>query len=409
MRRMPDERRLSRLLDTPEAGECVRAVARAVAAFHARAETSPEISRAGTREVVEGNWRANFEQCAPYVGPVLDPRAHARVRALAAEYLAGREPLLAQRIESGMIRDGHGDLLADDIFCPPDGPRILDCLAFDDALRHGDVLLDVGFLAMDLERLGHPRLAERLLRWYQEFDFERHPVSLAHHYVAYRAHLRAKIACLRVDQGDTAAAEEARALLALSLDHLECAQVRLVLVGGPPGTGKSTLAGALARRTGAMLLSSDAVRKELAGIGLDESGRAPLDAGLYAPERVADVYRELLVRAERLLGLGESVIVDASWGAGEARAHAREVGARAHAPVRALWCRAPAGLVRDRVSARERARRGNVSDAGADVAERLAERFADWPEAEVIDTARPLAHGLEDALRAVGPRSALPG
>ena len=31
--------------------------------------------------------------------------------------------------------DGHGDLLAEDIFCLPDGPRILDCLEFDDRLR----------------------------------------------------------------------------------------------------------------------------------------------------------------------------------------------------------------------------------------------------------------------------------
>jgi hypothetical protein len=28
--------------------------------------------------------------------------------------------------------DGHGDLLADDICCLEDGPRILDCLDFDD-------------------------------------------------------------------------------------------------------------------------------------------------------------------------------------------------------------------------------------------------------------------------------------
>jgi len=34
--------------------------------------------------------------------------------------------------------DGHGDLLADDIFCVPDGPLLLDCLEFDDHLRYVD-------------------------------------------------------------------------------------------------------------------------------------------------------------------------------------------------------------------------------------------------------------------------------
>jgi aminoglycoside phosphotransferase family enzyme len=52
------------------------------------------------------------------------------------------------------VRDGHGDLLADDIFLLDDGARILDCLEFDPRLRYGDVLADVAFLAMDLERLG---------------------------------------------------------------------------------------------------------------------------------------------------------------------------------------------------------------------------------------------------------------
>ena len=30
---------------------------------------------------------------------------------------------------------GHGDLLADDIYCLDDGPRILDCLESDNRLR----------------------------------------------------------------------------------------------------------------------------------------------------------------------------------------------------------------------------------------------------------------------------------
>jgi len=62
-----------------------------------------------------------------------------------------------------MVRDGHGDLLAEDIFLLDDGLRVLDCIEFNDRLRHGDVLADVAFLAMDLERLGEPALAARFL------------------------------------------------------------------------------------------------------------------------------------------------------------------------------------------------------------------------------------------------------
>ena len=105
----------------------------------------------------------------------------------------------------GRVVDGHGDLLADDIFCLDDGPRVLDCLEFDDRLRWLDGLDDAAFLAMDLERLGAPDLAARFLDWYAEFAGDPAPASLRHHYVAYRAFVRAKVACLRYDQGDESA------------------------------------------------------------------------------------------------------------------------------------------------------------------------------------------------------------
>jgi aminoglycoside phosphotransferase family enzyme len=38
------------------------------------------------------------------------------------------------------VRDGHGDLLADGIFCLEEGPCILGCAEFDERLRHGHVL-----------------------------------------------------------------------------------------------------------------------------------------------------------------------------------------------------------------------------------------------------------------------------
>ena len=60
--------------------------------------------------------------------------------------------------------DGHGDLLAEDVFCLDDGPRMLDCLEFDDNLGHVDGLDDAAFLAMDLARLDRPDPAERFRR-----------------------------------------------------------------------------------------------------------------------------------------------------------------------------------------------------------------------------------------------------
>src|SRR6185295_4997985 len=105
-----------------------------------------------------GRWAANTTGLAPFVEQFVDAAMVEAVDGLARRYLAGREPLFEARIAAGRARDGHGDLLADDIFLLDDGPRVLDYLEFDNALRLGDGLADVAFLAMDLERLGRQDL-----------------------------------------------------------------------------------------------------------------------------------------------------------------------------------------------------------------------------------------------------------
>lgn len=101
-------------------------------------------------------WQASFEQTRLFRGGVLHEAETAEVERLSLRYLGARQPLFFARTAAGLVRDGHGDLLADDVFLLPDGPRALDCLEFDDRLRYVDGLDDAAFLAMDLERLGAP-------------------------------------------------------------------------------------------------------------------------------------------------------------------------------------------------------------------------------------------------------------
>lgn len=65
---------------------------------------------------------------------MLDKDIDSRIQSLVPQYFAGREEFFAQRISSRAICDGHGDLQASDMFLLSDGPRILDCLEFDDHL-----------------------------------------------------------------------------------------------------------------------------------------------------------------------------------------------------------------------------------------------------------------------------------
>ena len=370
MRRMPGERRLSALLTTDQAPERVAEVAQAVAAIHDAAPRSPEISRAGEPASVVANWRQGLAQVDEVAGDLLPLGERRRVAELAMTYLDGRSGLLARRIEEGWVRDGHGDLLCDDVFCLGDGPRLLDCLAFDDRLRHSDVLADAAFLAMDIEAHGAEGLGRRMLEAWSRALGESHPPSLADHYVAYRAHVRAKVACLRRAQGDEVAGAEARRLHALCLRHLERARVRLVLVGGAPGTGKSTVAAGLAERTGWTLLRSDAMRRSLLGPA-DHRDDAPYGEGRYSPERRAEVYAALVEDAGRRLGLGESVILDASWSALAARERAREVAESTRSELVEIRCAAPGG---GRPDADRRSRRPRRRPVGGHAGDRTPPR-----------------------------------
>lgn len=396
MRRMPASRCLAGLLDAPDREDLTRQVARAVAGFHRASPTSARISEAGSPDAVLGLWEEGLDGLAALAPGVVPAPEVDRARELAATYLAGRGPLLERRIAEGWVRDGHGDLLCADVYCLPDGPRVLDCLAFDDRLRHGDVLGDIAFLAMDMEARGHPGLAGLLVReWARHLD-ESHPASLEHLYIAYRAHVRSKVAAVRSTQGDPDAGRRARELHTLALDHLERARVRLVLVGGPPGTGKSTVAAGLGEATGWTVLSTDLIRRELSGGAEARAGAGVLDEGRYAPEATERVYAQMLDRARALLGLGESVVLDASWGRDDRRARARGLAAAGGAAIEEIRCALPVAVAAERVRARQAAG-GGASDATPAIAERLAAREDPWPEARALDTSGPVERVLRQA------------
>ncbi|WP_240196928.1 bifunctional aminoglycoside phosphotransferase/ATP-binding protein [Nonomuraea lactucae] len=291
MRRMPDERRLATLIRAGKpVEEHVRQIARVLASLHGSARRGPEIDRQGTRESLRSHWVASFEQVRALPGATLDADTMREIERLGMRFLDGRGRLFAVQIAEGRIVEGHGDLLAEDIFCLDNGPRILDCLEFDERLRSLDGLDDAAFLAMDLERLGSPRPAEVFLHGYA---------------------------------------------------------VTLVLVGGPPVTERSSLAIALADRLDYPILSSDRIGEELIRAAPDRG--APPDGTV---EENGPVHHELLARSETLLAHGESVVLDASWADAGHRAQARDLAQRTFSDLVELRCTALPQLIAERLARR---------------------------------------------------------
>ena len=394
MRRYDDKQRLASMVTrgVPVHG-ALDAIAQILSRFHERAGRSRHISAQGKVGAVDQRWRDNLTELHRCAGIAVSGEAVSRIQHLVAEFISGRGLLFTRRVEAGCIVDGHADLLADDIFLVDGEPALLDCLEFDDELRYVDGIDDAAFLAMDLEFLGREDLADYFLERYVAYSADTAPSSLRDFYIAYRAVVRAKVDCVRLSQGKAEAAADAARHLTIATEHLESGAVRLALIGGSPGTGKSTLAHALAERVGAQVISTDDVRRELREAGVITGEPGVLDAGLYSRDNVATVYEVALRRAYLFLGNGQSVIIDATWRDPQIRAYAHRLGAETHSQIIELMCSTTVDATLGRIKTRAA---GN-SDATPEIAAALAARDNGWDTAYPIDTSQPLQYSARKA------------
>lgn len=373
MRRFDETRSMAALVDAGALrDEDVRAVARRLAAFHAGARVVAADDHPGdVLRACEGN----LSELLASADAETARRVLSAERFTAAFVVTHRQEFAA-RAAAGHVRDGHGDLRAEHVVLE-DPLIVVDRLEFDARLREIDVADDLAFLVMDLERLGAPATARSLVASYREAGGDPGSDSLLAFYGAYRALVRSKVALLGAVQREDAgaAAEQAQRLLNLAERLAWRARGPLVLaISGPPASGKSTLAEALARRSAMAVLSSDAERKRSRGLALATT--AP--GAAYTPEARAATYRELGERARAELAAGRGTIVDATFGDTALRTAFLE-GLGDDQPIAAVECVASARL-RARW-ARDRSPEGaRGSDAGPATAARLDASHSGWDE-----------------------------
>jgi len=259
-------------------------------------------------------------------------------------------------------------------------PVVFDAIEFDDDMATADVLYDLAFLIMDLDVRGYGRAANLLLNGYlrqSDSSLDLYGLQALPLFLAIRAAIRAMVVLQRGLHRDQAETEEARRYLDHALSYLKRREPRLIAVGGCSGTGKSTLARAIAPllggSPGAIHLNSDVERKRIAGV--TEHHR--LGGTGYTPEMTAQVHAQLHAKAARVLRSGYSVVVDATFLEPGQRADIAEVARGLGVPFVGLWLKVPLPVAQKRVWSRAI----DVSDATPDVVERQFEAAmppADW-------------------------------
>jgi hypothetical protein len=393
MRRFDERCTLAALVERDAAdAELIRSVARRVAGFHAIAE--PAGAGRFDAGAVAATVSENFGTLLPFAEAV-GPRELEAAHGFAVAFLHARHELLEDRVTRGFVRDCHGDLRAEHVLVQRGDIEVFDPLEFDAELREIDVSADLAFLVMDLFALGAERLAETLVAEYEAAGGDHGGRPLLFFYGAYRAWVRAKVACLRAGElapGERVAAlEEARGFAALGRRLAWRARPPSVLVVcGASATGKTHLAEPLAELSGLPLLGSDKVRKELAGLAATE--RAPDSA--YSEEASLRTYRELGARAAASPG---GAIVDATF---RRRAHRAAFADGLGGAALFVQCVAPEAVVAERAARRERDP-ARVSDATAAIAARQLAEFEPLSEVApgahlVLRTDRPVEQPIAE-------------
>ncbi|HAG83082.1 MAG TPA: adenylyl-sulfate kinase [Cyanobacteria bacterium UBA12227] len=338
---------------------------RIVAHFHAKAQTNDYIRSFGEVEKIREAFDQNYQQTEAYIGKSQTQQQYEETKQFTDTFFEQQQELLATRRENNWIRECHGDLHLRNICLWNDKIQLFDRIEFNEPFRFVDVMYDIAFAVMDLEARERKDLGNAFLNTYIEQTGDWEGLQVLPLYLSRQAYVRAKVTSFLLDDpavpeaAKQEAATTAAAYYRLAWEYTKTNQGQIILMSGLSGSGKSTVARYLARHLGAIHLRSDAVRKHLAGIPLDQSGGNEL----YTPAMNQKTYDRLLQLGILLARKGFPVILDAKYDRQSFRADAIAQAQTHQLPLKILYCTAPTEVLRDRLSSRT----GDVSDATADL------------------------------------------
>jgi aminoglycoside phosphotransferase family enzyme/predicted kinase len=326
-------------------------------------------------------------------------------------------PWLNSRAASGAVRRCHGDLHLGNLCLWQGTPVAFDALEFNEGLATIDTAYDLAFLLMDLDQhvgarslevdvrqggelkrespsqtnkleqdgvnlipsCSNRQAANRVMNRYVALTGDCGLVTGLPLFLSQRAMIRAHVKAATDQQ------QEGLRLLQAAQAYLQPQKPIVLAIGGLQGTGKSTLARALApemgRAPGALVVRSDETRKRIFDCRFDER----LHAGGYGHPANETVNRQVIDTVCQAAAGGHSVIADSTFLDPVMRQDLRR-----RLDLIGIWLHAPLPVLEARVAQRQ----GDASDATVAVLRRSAERHTvpdGWHRVDATDHDRALA------------------
>lgn len=414
MNQLPSMRCMSELLTAAkpavkiDAGQMEK-LSSMLAGFYRNASPAGGDSAFNLWENVKKNCDENFLQTEPFAGKLFERGKYQLIRNASESFLNRNRQLFTNRFNDGKAKDCHGDLRCEHVYFTDAGIQIIDCIEFNDRLRYLDVANDIAFLAMDLDYGGWRDLSDFLVDCYEKESGDLQAFLLLDFYKCYRAFVRCKVGCLRMQEEDVGGEEKKRLEneIARYVDLAESYAVRFSrpavwVVCGMPASGKSTVAYELAGFLDAAVFSSDIIRKKLFGIRPYEFSSTGFEEGVYSKSAGALTYARLLALAGEEIEKGNAVVLDATFGSREDRRDVLRMASDKNVNVFFIECRASGDTMKKRLESRETS--DCVSDARIDYYEEFVKRFEpldDVPDRKhlVVDTEKPIGDCLRHILK----------
>jgi uncharacterized protein len=319
MRELPHGGFLSELLVKGLVG--ATEVSRVISTLHRFYESeipTPEIEEWGTPEKLKISTDENFAQVKAFIGKTISPATFEAIRHYTNQFYIANKKLFFERIQQHRILDCHGDLHLDHIHFTPEATTIFDCIEFNDRFRFIDIANDLAFLAMDFDFEGRSDLAKLVVQTAAREFHDTGLLKIATFYKCYRAFVRGKVESIQATEPETANPKEHEELAAryfrLALRYaVSGSQPFVLVVMGRIATGKTSVARDLGQELGWPVISSDEIRKTLAGIPLTQRTPQERRDEVYSHQMTKRTYQKLLDNGLAALTTHAGVIFHATF------------------------------------------------------------------------------------------------
>jgi len=361
--------------------------------FYHNQQSSQDIQSYGALESIRQNTDENFEQTQAMIGTTITKDAFDELKQTTDDFYLEHSDVFEHR--QSCIKDCHGDLHSGNIVIQKEKTCIFDCIEFNKRFRYIDVASDIGFLAMDLDYLNQPYLSSYLIDSYVNQSNDTGIFDVLNFYKTYRAYVRGKVAGFKLNDPHVSQKDKEQVCsithqyFSLACYYAKLLQIQmtnsrplLFMVMGITGTGKSTIAQKLSVDYHAIVINTDIIRKQQAGMDVYERHHDEFDKGLYSPENITQTYKMVAEFAEKQLTAGYHVVVDATCRTQQHRSLISSVAEKHDALVVRIYCVCDDEVARSRLDKRVQSK--SISDGRWEIYHQQKDSFESFTDDEKV-------------------------